>query len=81
MDALAGDTVIEDKTGGVTVNVVVPLIEPDAAWIVALPVPTPVAAPEALMVAAAVFNELQVADEVKFCVLPSVKVPVARNCC
>jgi len=43
------------------------------------PAPTPEAIP-AVKVAAAVFEEVQVADVVRFCVLPSLNVPVAVNC-
>ena len=38
------------------------------------------ARPLVLIVAAAVFEELQVAELVRFCVVPSVYVPVAVNC-
>ena len=43
------------------------------------PVPLPTASPAVLIVAAAVFEELQVAEFVRFCVVPSVNVPVAVN--
>src|SRR6266852_660453 len=48
---------------------------------VLLPVPTPVATPAAVIVAAAVFEELQLTVLVRFCVLPSLYVPVALNGC
>jgi hypothetical protein len=54
---------------------------PDAAWIVAVPTLTVVASPVALMVATFVFEEVQVAALVRFCVEPSPYVPVAVNCC
>src|SRR5580693_1701157 len=53
------------------VRVVEPLIEPDAAEIVVLPVATPVASPPLEIVAAAVFVELQVTELVRFWVLLS----------
>src|SRR5271167_4785158 len=40
-----------------------------------------VAKPLLVMVATEVALEVQVADEVRFCLLPSLKVPVAVNCC
>jgi len=69
----------------VTVKEVVPEMLPDAAVIVVCPVATEVASPlepEALlMVAMAVSDELQVTEAVRFCVVLSVYVPVAINCC
>ena len=46
-----------------------------------LPVPAPLAKPVLLMVATEVFEEPQVTEFVRFCVLPSLYVPVAANCC
>jgi hypothetical protein len=43
------------------------------------PTATPLARPVVLIVATAEFEELQVAEPVRFCVLPSLKVPVAMN--
>jgi len=80
MEALAGVTAMETNTGDVTVRVVVPLMLPEAAWMVVLPVATPAAKPAPLIVATAVFVELQVTELVRFCVLPSLYVPVAVNC-
>jgi hypothetical protein len=57
------------------------LTEPKAACIVVLPGTTPVARPLTVIVATAVFVEVQVTELVRFCVLPSLKVPVAVNCC
>jgi hypothetical protein len=48
---------------------------------VLLPVPTPVANPVVLIIATEVLEELQVTEFVRFCVLPSLYVPVAVNCC
>jgi hypothetical protein len=44
---------------------------PEAAEIVVLPVATPVASPPLVIVATAVFVELQVTELVRFCVLLS----------
>jgi hypothetical protein len=63
----------------VTVRVQELLIDPEAALIVAVPPPTPVASPLPLIAATAALEELQVTEFVRFCVLPSVKVPVAVN--
>jgi hypothetical protein len=58
-----------------------PLIVPDAAVIVARPSPTLEARPELLTLATVAADEIQLAEFVKVCVLPSLKVPVAENCC
>ena len=52
---------------------------PCPALIFADPTALPVASPAALMLAPAVFEELHVTELVRFCVLPSLKVPVAVN--
>ncbi len=56
-----------------------PLIEPKVAVTVALPTATPVATPLVAIVATAVEDELQLTVVVRFCVLPSLYVPVAVN--
>src|ERR1700719_1254331 len=48
---------------------------------VLVPVPTVLAKPALLIVATAVFEELQVTELVRFWVLLSLYVPVAVNCC
>ena len=64
--------VIETNAGAVTVRFVEPLMAPDAAEIVVLPVSTPVASPASLpIIATAIFDELQVTELVRFCVLLS----------
>jgi hypothetical protein len=80
IDAFAGVTAI-DTSVAVTVRFVEPLMEPEVARIVVEPVPTPVASPPLVIVATAVFVELQVTELVRFCVLLSLYVPVAVNCC
>jgi hypothetical protein len=57
--------------GALTISVVVPEIEPEAAVIVVEPAPTPVARPVALIVATVVLDEVQVAVDVMSCVLLS----------
>jgi hypothetical protein len=75
---------IETRVAAVTVRMVDPLIEPDVAVIVAVPCPTvaanPVVAPILLIVAVVGVSEVHCTVEVRFCVLPSVYVPVAVNC-
>jgi hypothetical protein len=63
--ALLGVTLIELTAGGSTVNVAVPLIEPEVAVSVTVPCVSAVATPP-LTVAIAMFDELQVALLVKF---------------
>ena len=77
--AVGGETatVVVDTT----VSVVVPVMAPDAAWIVAAPTLTVVASPAAVMVATFVLEEVQATALVRFCVEPSAYVPVAVNCC
>ncbi len=70
-DAFAGVTVNDTRAAGPTVSCAVPLMPPDVAVIVVTPLPTPVAKPPLLTVAAAGLLELHVADVVRFCVLPS----------
>ena len=48
---------------------------------VLVPVPAPLAKPLLLMVATDVLEEVQPTERVRTCVLPSLKVPVAVNCC
>lgn len=68
---MAGVIANDTSTGCPTVRDADPLIAPDAAVIVALPSPTPVARPELLTVATVATDELQLAEFVKICVLPS----------
>jgi hypothetical protein len=79
---VAGDglTLIAVATGAVNVSKVEPLIDPTVALIVVVPSATSVASPSLTMVATPGFEELQVTELVKFCVLPSLSKPVAVNC-
>jgi hypothetical protein len=78
IEALAGVTAMETSVG-VTVRLVEPLIDPKVALMFVLPAVTAVARP-ALMVATVVLVEVQDTVLVRFCVLPSLYVPVAVNC-
>jgi hypothetical protein len=79
---VAGDglTLIAVATGAVNVSKVEPLIDPTVALIVVVPSATSVASPSLTTVATPGFEELQVTELVKFCVLPSLSKPVAVNC-
>ena len=57
------------------------MIEPATAWIVVPPGATPVARPPLVIVATAVLEEVHVTTAVRFCILLSLYVPVAVNCC
>src|SRR5580698_2783626 len=80
IDGFGGVTAIDCSVAAVTVRVVEPLIEDDVALIVEVPTPAPLASPEALIVAVVVVPEVQVTVDVRFCVVPSLNVPVAVNC-
>ena len=81
IEGLAGVTAIDDKAAVVTVKTVDPLMEPDVARIVVVPVATLVARPVLFIVAVAGVRDAQVTEFVRFCVLLSVYVPVTVNCC
>jgi hypothetical protein len=76
----AGVTAIETKLGWATESTVNPVIEPETALMVALPIPVPVANPLLSMVATPGAEEVQPTELVRSCVLPSENVPVAVNC-
>lgn len=80
IDAPAPLIVIERNVAAVTVSVIALDVIPFwVALIALLPVERPLANPLALMAAIAALEELHVTEFVRFCVLPSVKVPVALN--
>lgn len=73
-------TVIDCRVAAVTVSAIVFDVTPPCAAVILLePTPVPFARPLVLIVAAAVFEEVQFAELVRFCVVPSVNVPVAVN--
>jgi hypothetical protein len=77
----AGVTAIEVRVGGFpTVKFVLPVIDPDVAPTTLVPLATALANPEELIVDTALLLELQTTELVRFCVLPSLYVPVAVNC-
>ena len=70
MDAVAGVTAIETKAAGVTVSATPTDVTELCVAVMAVdPVATPVAIPDALIVAVAVFDEFHVTVEVMFCVV------------
>jgi hypothetical protein len=77
---VAGVIEIEVNTAAVTVKVAEPLIAPEVAVMVVLPGAKLVASPPVLTVAIEVAEEVQVAVEVRVCVVPLLYVPVAVNC-
>src|SRR5277367_4667594 len=81
IEGFAGVTAIDCSVAAVTVKTVEPLIAPDVALIVEVPTPAPVARPAVVIVAVAVVPDDHVTLDVRFCVVPSLKVPVAVNCC
>src|SRR5277367_2934955 len=81
MLGLAGVTAMDCSVAAVTVSTVEPEIAPEVALTVEVPAEAPVAKPLALMVATAGEAEAQVTLPVRFCVLLSLNVPVAVNCC
>ena len=82
IDGVAGVTEMDMRTGGaVTVSVVMPLMEPLVAEMTVVPIATAVATPAEEIVAVAVVAEAQVTVGETSFVVPSLKVPVAENCC
>lgn len=79
-EVLAAEIVIDCRVAAVTardrVLDVIPLWE---AVTLVEPTPLPVASPLELIVATLVLDEVQVTELLMFCVLPSLKVPVAVN--
>jgi hypothetical protein len=76
-----GDTAIETNVAGVIVSSVDPATDPNVALMFAVPTPVPKASPVLPTVADEVVSEDHAAVVVRFCVLPSLYVPVAVNCC
>jgi len=81
---LLGVTPIDTKVAGVTLSGVEPETLPSNAVMVVEPCAAAVATPfeplALLTLAMLVADELQLTAEVRFCVVPSVYVPVAVNC-
>lgn len=72
--------VIDCKVAAETVSANVFEVTPLCAAAMLLdPMAAPMASPLALIVTAVVFDEVQVAEFVRFCVVPSLNVPIAEN--
>jgi hypothetical protein len=76
----AGVTAIDTSVAAFTVSSVEPVMLPTVAEIVEVPAPTPVASPVLLIVATAPVPEAHTAL-LSTCVVLSLNVPVAVNCC
>ena len=74
-------TAIEVTTGGSTVKVVCPWIDPVLALIVAAPCALACANPLLFTLAIDGFEEDQVTEPLMFCVCPSPYMPIATSCC
>jgi hypothetical protein len=72
---------MEVNIAAVTVRLAVPEIVPDMAVIVEVPTATPCASPVVLTIATGLADDFHVADALRSCMLPSLRVPVAVNCC
>jgi hypothetical protein len=70
--AVGGEIAIETRVAAVTVSGVDPLTEPEVAEMLAVPCAALVANPALLIVAVEGVSDDQVAELVRFCVLPSV---------
>ena len=81
IDGFTGVTATDTSVAAVTVRVALPEIEPVVARMVVDPVLTAVAKPAVLIAATVPAEELHVAVLLRFCVVPSLNVPVAVNCC
>src|ERR1700691_2533109 len=64
----------------VTMRTAAPLVEPDVPVIVASPTEAVVTRPALLTLKTPAFEDVHVVEDVRFCVLPSVYVPVAVSC-
>jgi hypothetical protein len=82
MDGAAGVMTIDCSVAAVPVNVAVfDVTLFNVAVMFVEPTPVTVARPPAAIVAAAVFDEVQATCVVRFCVVPSLNVPIALYCC
>jgi hypothetical protein len=79
MEGLDGVTAMELSEAVETARTVEPVTEPEVAWIVEEPTPTPLARPAVEIVAMLVVRDDQVTEFVMICEEPSLYVPVAVN--
>ena len=78
---VCGLIAIDTNVAAVTVNKVEPVTVPELAFTVAVPAPALVARPLASMLAVEGVFDDHATVPVRSCMLPSVNVPVAVNCC
>ena len=76
----AGATAMDTSVAALMVTEAVPLTPPEVAVTVAVPAASALATPELMILNKFVADEDHVTD-VRTCVLPSSKMPVAVNCC
>lgn len=80
IEVLAAVIVIDCTVAAVTLSAIAFEVTPFCAAVMLLdPVATPVASPAVFTVAAAVLDEDQTVELVRFCVVPSLNAPVAVN--
>lgn len=80
MEVLAVVTVINCSVAAVTASVRAFDVMPFSAAVMLVdPTASPLATPLALIAAVVALDETHVVDAVRFCVVPSLKVPVAVN--
>jgi hypothetical protein len=83
IDAVKGEIEIVRNAALVTVTVALEEMLPEVAVTVAEPIPVAIASPKipfALMATSDGLPDVHCTDAVRFCVLPSVNVPVAASC-
>src|ERR1700751_2013413 len=78
--AAEGVIAIDASVAFVTVRFVDPEIDPEVAVTVAVPTARPLAKPPVVMLATLFATAVHVTEAVRFCIEPSVKLPVAVNC-
>ena len=81
INGLAGVTDRETRAAAPTVSDAEPVMLSDTALMLAVPGATELSRPAAVIVATAGFVDVQKTDAVRSLALPSLKRPVAANCC
>lgn len=80
IEVLTAVMLIDCNVAAVTVSAIVFEVTPLCVALMLLdPVPAPVASPLAVTVTTAELEDVQLAELVRFCVVPSLNVPVAVN--
>lgn len=76
MNESSGVSVIETRLAPVTVSGADPVMPSRVALMLAVPAATPITVPVASTLVIAVLSECQLACKLRFCVVPSLKVPI-----